>query len=329
MKKCFLPHSSAGLSAAVLLIAGAPATAQQPSVPQSGGLNLGNTSFYDAMSLPTGLTWASWLRHSSADHIKDGKGQDVQAFQNPKIESTAWVNQLIYASPVWVANWQLGFSAIVPTVWLDSSFGAGATLKAGGAGIGDITLGAALQSAPVVTPAGHPVFSQRVALDVTLPTGRYDRHADLNPGAGFASIIPYWAGTWFPAPRWEMSWRLHYLYNLRNNDPASSSPAPFNGQTVTSTQAGDAGWINFTASYSVTPDVSLGINGYYLQQLSDSRANGTRLADSRERVLGIGPGLMWRLAPNQALWINTYNESKVRSRSAAPFVAQVRAAISF
>lgn len=89
-----------------------------------------------------------------------------------------------------------------------------------------------------------------------------------------------------------MSWRAHYLYNFKNDSPAASRTQQINGQTVTNTQAGEAAWVNFGASYAITPDVSIGINGYYFEQLSNHRANGVELADSRERVLGVGPGLM-------------------------------------
>jgi hypothetical protein len=173
------------------------------------------------------------------------------------------------------------------------------------------------------------LFVQRFTLATILPTGRYKQDLDINQGSGHASFNPYWAATFLPAPRWEASWRLHYLYNFKNDKPAASMKIPFNGQPVTSTQAGQAAWVNFATSYAVTPDVSLGINGYYFQQLTDSRANGTRLADSRERVLGIGPGLMWRISPKQAVWINAYSESMVRNRSASPLMVQARMAISF
>jgi hypothetical protein len=177
-------------------------------------------------------------------------------------------------------------------------------------------------------PTGHPFFVQRFEFDVIAPTGKYKSADDVNPSAGFASINPYWAATLLPAERWEVSWRLHYLYNFRNNNPAASNPVPYQGSLVTSTQAGQAAWINFTTSYSVTPDVSLGINGYYFQQLTDSKANGIALPNARERVLGIGPGMMWRIDPNKTLWINAYTDTMVRNRASVPYTLQVRTAIN-
>lgn len=305
------------------------ALGQTPSVSQPGGLNLGVTSFYDGFSGPPGWAWQSTVRYSTANKIVDSRGNASPVFNDPKIDSTVLVNQLSYAMPTSIGGWRPGFMVILPVAALNSSFGPGPALKDGGTGIADATIEASLQSEPILNAAGAPLFVQRFTIAAILPTGRYDRNVDINQGSGYASINPYWAATLFPAPRWEVSWRLHYLYNFRNDKPASSAPRPFNGAPVGSTQAGDAAWVNFATSYAVTPDVSVGINGYYFQQLSDNRANGTRLSDSRERVLGIGPGLMWRISPAQALWVNAYTESMVRNRAASSLNLQVRTVFAF
>lgn len=68
---------------------------------------------------------------------------------------------------------------------------------------------------------------------------------------------------------------------------------------------------------------------YYFEQLSNNRANGVELADTKERVLGIGPGMMWRINPKQALWVNAYTESMAINRAAANLNLQVRTVFSF
>jgi len=72
----------------------------------------------------------------------------------------------------------------------------------------------------------------------------YDRNQAVNPSSNFFSFDPYWAGTLFITPQWEVSLRLHYLWNAKNDDP-------FVGFGVNEIQAGQAVHANFATSYEV------------------------------------------------------------------------------
>lgn len=300
-----------------------------PAVSQPGGINLGNTSFYDGFAGPPGrLNHNIYLQHSRATSFRDNDGNDNKVFDNPEFSATTLVNQFTYYSPKTIGRGgHLGWSIILPIVSLDADFGAkGPQLKDNGTGFGDISLGPMVQFDPIVDAQGRPTFVQRLALDVSLPIGEYDETKDFNPGSNFYSINPYWAATWMPAERWEMSWRLNYLYNFKNSDPASSTHQLFNGDPVRDTQAGQAAWSNFAASYEVIPNVSVGLNGYYFKQLEDDKVNGQRLEDSREEVLGIGPGLLWKNTKGPWLWFNVYHETEVENRAKNDFSVQARLA---
>lgn len=299
-----------------------------PSVSEPAGINLGGTSFYDGFAGLPGYSYQTYLRYSSASSIRDNSGNKVKAFDDPKITSAQWLNQITYYSPDSIgAGGHLGWSFLLPIIALDGSFGSGGpALKDNATGFGDITTGPLIQFDPIVDAHGRPVFVQRLSLDVILPTGKYDEHKDINAGANFFSANPYWAATWMPAPRWEMSWRWYYLYNLKNKDPASSTPQVYQGRAVNDTQAGQASWINFTASYEIFPNVSAGLNGYYFRQLSDDKVNGSQLEDSREKVLGIGPGLFWKIRDGDGLWFNVYQETGVENRAKNDLFVTLRAA---
>ena len=206
-----------------------------PTVSQPSGINLGGTSFYDGFAGPPGLTHQTYLKFSTSSSIRDNGGKDNRNFDNPKINVITLINQFSYYSPDTIGGGtHLGWSLLVPVVSLDGDFGDnGVKLKDNGVGLGDVTVGPQIQFDPIVNAEGRPVFVQRVAFDTILPTGKYDKHKDLNPGSNYFSFNPYWAATWMPAPRWEMSWRLNYLYNFKNDDPASSSAQVFEGQPVT------------------------------------------------------------------------------------------------
>lgn len=92
------------------------------------------------------------------------------------------------------------------------------------------------------------------------------------------------AFTLTPTERLEVSARLHYLWCSANRDP-------FVGLSADDTQPGQAAHVNFAASYEILKDLRLEINGYYLQQLTDDQIDGDDQVRSKERVIGIGPGL--------------------------------------
>nr|WP_249673891.1 transporter [Pseudomonas sp. PIA16] len=320
------PFAHTCIALALLGVSTSSVYAVTPSVNEPAGINLGGTSFYDGFAGPPGLSHLMYLKYDSAQSFLGAKGRQNPALDDPKLSVTTLLNQFSYYSPQSIGmGAHLGWSLIVPIVSLDGNFGpAGAQLKDNGTGLGDVVAGPQLQFDPVVDAHGRPVYVQRFAMDVIVPTGKYDEHKDFNPGSHFYSINPYWAATLMPAPRWEVSWRLHYLYNFRNDKPASSAPLDYRGLAVDDTQAGQAAWANFTASYEVLPKVSVGLNGYYFKQISDDQINGHRLEDSRERVLGLGPGLFWKISDGQGFWFNVYHESAVENRAKNEFSVQVR-----
>lgn len=311
------PRAPARLSLlAVLAIAWvAPAAAQ--SVPQSAtlptGINTGGTSFFDGFSKPNpGWTAIQYLRRYDFDAIKDAHGDDVPVFRDPHIGSSVWVTQVAYLSDYKLFGGSLGITALAALVDLDTSFAydSPVALRDNGAGLGDLTIGPYLQMAPVIRN-GRPVFSQRFELDVLAPIGKFDRNRDVNQGAGYWSVLPSWAFSILPTPRWEISGRLNYLYNFRA-DKASNVPQG-DGFVFRNGQAGDAAWLNFASSLEVVKDLHLGINGYYLKQLRDNRTNGERVADSKQTQFYLGPGLSWRIDQKNIFNANFYMPVEVKN----------------
>lgn len=297
-----------------------------PSVPQPA-VNLSNTSFFDGFQGNPEWSYQGYVNYTNADVYRDRHGNKNRAFDDPRLSVATLLNQVGYWSPETIGNSRahLGFGIVVPLVSSDTHFNpTGAQLRNNGDGLGDISIAITAQFDPLWDISGRPVYIQRFALDFSLPTGKYDANKDINPGKNALSITPYWAATWMPVPRWELSWRLHYMYNFKNTDPASSSPTSFQGESVRDTQAGPAAWLNFAGSYEVRPGLSIGLNGYYFKQIGDDKVNGTRLADSREQVLGIGPGVFWRANKDLLFWFNAYGETKVENRSENSAVVQFR-----
>lgn len=288
-----------------LLVAGALAGSVQaydlPSV------NLGFTSFLDgAPPAGPGFYLTEYLQFYTADKFAGSHGGGAFAPATPKVDVYASLSQVIYQSnqPILLGG-KWGVDFILPVVNFDLKPG-GSPLSDNGTGIGDCLVGPYIQWDPIMGKNG-PVFVHRIELQCITPTGRYSATDALNPGANFFSFDPYWAATWFPTPKCELSWRIHYLWNDENDEP-------FVGYGVNRTQAGDAVHLNFASSYELLPhQLRAGINGYYLKQLGASTMNGHAVT-GREQVLGLGPGAIYSFSQNDHIFANIYFELAAENR---------------
>lgn len=293
MEKMHYLALAACLLASVLM---APAMAyNQPQV------NLGYTSFMDgAPPAGPGFYFTEYVSYYTAD-----KATNLGV---PGFDLDVWVslNQFIYQSnmPVLLGG-KWGLDVIVPYVWIDAA--PEMFLPDNANGFGDVLVGPYLQWDPIMGEKG-PVFMHRVEFQMIFPTGDYDNAAVLNPGANAFSFDPYWAGTYFITPKWTVSGRFHYLWNGKNDDP-------FVGLLgADEIQAGEALHANFATSYEVIPrQLRVGVNGYWLEQISDTEIDGVDQAED-EMVFAIGPGALLSFSQNTHLFFNAYFETETDYR---------------
>ena len=306
---------SALSSFVVLLLSIVPLTARAGNL-EPAGINLGGTSFLDGFGRNEGgFTYIAYLQYGRARRINGcntlsnancDQGMPQPFFNDPSIDAFVWLNQLAYTVPndLFGGAAHVGINFILPIIAFNTSFAPGppypgVRLTDNGIGIGDLTFGPFIQFAPVMA-GNRPVFSARFEADMIAPIGKYDPGIDINQGTNFASFVPNLAMTVMPLPHLEISARLNYLYNFKNFRPAlgrlymnEEPPA------VKSAQAGQAGWINFAASYEILSGFNIGVNGYYFHQFNldlwemlDGSSNpGIQYADlGKLRILAIGPG---------------------------------------
>ncbi len=299
-----------GASLAVLAAVLTMALGAEPAMAQSlPAVNLGFTSFLDGgPPAGPGLYFQQYVQYFASNEFKDDDGDEIPLLGDLDV----WVSlsQLIYQSdqPVLFGG-KWGIDVILPVVSLDVDPGRIPVLSDSGTGIGDVLVGPYIQWDPIMGANG-PIFMHRIELQTVFPTGRYKDDRVLNAGSNFYSINPYWAATLFITPRWKASARLHYLWNSENDDP-NETLFPF----ADDTQAGQAIHVNFSSAYEVLPKkLHVGLNGYFLEQITDAEVDGHDVRGSRERVLGIGPGAVWHFSPDDHLFLNLYFETLAENR---------------
>jgi hypothetical protein len=259
---------------------------------------LGDTNFEDAFGGP------GWLLQEFPDtyfasELKDSQGKAIPG--RNRVTSYSTTTYLAFISKQRVLGGWLAGEVLQPLVDVDVQLANGTSSRV--RGLADLTIGAGLQWAP--KKIGNGVFVHRVVLDVGLPTGKYSDQRSVNIGNHFVVVNPYYALT-YERKKMEFSARLHYLWNSTNNDP-------FVGFGIRNMQPGQAFHVNYATSYELWKNVRLGFNGYWLQQLTDHQIDGSNVRDSKERTIGLGPGIQ---LGGGTIWfrLNGYLETDVHNR---------------
>ena len=261
-------------------------------------VNLGDTNFEDGFGAP-GWLLEEFPSGYTAGELKDSKGKTVPG--SNRVTSYSTTSHVVFASRNrFLRGWIAG-EALLPLVDVDVQLSNGTESRV--RGLADLTVGAGLQWAP--KKIGNGVFVNRALIDVGVPTGKYSASRPVNLGNHFVVVDPYYAFT-YERKKAELSARLHYLWNSTNNDP-------FIGFGIENMQPGQALHINYATSYELFKNVRLGFNGYWLQQLTNHEINGVAVPNSKERTVGLGPGIQ---LSGQGVWfrVNSYVETDVRNR---------------
>jgi hypothetical protein len=265
-----------------------------PYHPPEPAVNLGDTSFLDALGGP-GFLVEEIGDGTHSDRAADGAGHTTPA----DITGVSGLTHVAWLSGSRMLGAWYGVEAVAVVADVNAGNQGSAS------GLGTVTV-----SPWILQWSGRRIgpvrVIQRAALDFDLPTGEYHRSSNVNLNTHAYTVHPYYAVTVFPTRHVETSWRVHYLWNGRNDSPPASTLAQ-------STQAGQAVHFNATAAYELSRGLWVGANGYFLRQVTDPAVNGASIQNSPEQVGAIGPGAVWNRGAF-SLYANAYHEFGAENR---------------
>ncbi|HTB72215.1 MAG TPA: transporter [Polyangiaceae bacterium] len=284
---------------ATVLVTGSPAVAlAQPHIALPP-VNIGGTSFMDGLGGP-GLMNRLPLQLYVAPRTVGPEGRALPG--NNRLVSYSATAHAVYSPSTKFFDSYWGFEVLLPAAHIDLTTPSG---KASATGVGDLIVSLFFLQLPDMTLLGGKLF-HRLDITAVVPTGQYDRNAPVSVGSHLWSVNPYYAFTWLFHERIETSWRLQYLWNSVNGEPAPGIEA----RTV---QPGQAVFFNGAASFELIAPLRTGVAGYFLQQITDARADGRGVPRSKERVAALGPGLFMMEGTTQVI-ANAYWEFAVENR---------------
>jgi len=264
-------------------------------------VDLGATSFGDGIGGP-GLFVQDIVEPFHASSFMGPNGQKLPG--NNALDFVASLTEVAYTSHFRLFGANYGGEMLVPFAHVDVDSDLGTRGTQGG--MGDLIFSPFLLQWPEHKLFGKPFFQRLHVVELIVPTGRYERSASVNVGSNVFSVSPQYAFTVLLTSQWETSWRLHYLWNSRNNDP---NPV-YNARSI---QPGQAVHFNASLSYKVHPRLRLGLAGYYLKGITDPKIDSRRLVDSREQIGALGPGL-WVATRPMEIYFHAFLEMGAENR---------------
>ncbi len=171
-------------------------------------------------------------------------------------------------------------------------------ITSSGSGFSDPYIGLYLQWEPIMW-ANRPLFVHKFEFAASFPAGKFNKNFTFNPGNGLYYINPNWSATLYLMPRWATSWNLNYVWSSVNKH---------NG-----VQPGQAILLNYSMEVEARKNWWIAVNGYFLQQFTDTKVDGVAIPGRRDRVFAIGPGMLYSPREDMNFFAHLYFESKARN----------------
>jgi hypothetical protein len=206
----------------------------------------------------------------SSTTLKDGNSNTI-AIPGFKVNVNVAVARFVWSTDKQVMGGNLLVHTIIPMVDLTTS-----TMHK--TGIGDITVGAGV--AFHHSQSLHSV----IALDVVAPTGSYSvADGASNIGRNYTSVQPTYLVSYINPTGFNGDFKVTYNANQKNSS--------------TQYQSGDELFVDYSAGYGLGNGWTVGVGGYWTQQVADDTGSGATSGANRKAGSAIGPSVRY-MSPN-------------------------------
>ena len=186
---------------------------------------------------------------------------------------------LVYKPELELFGAQFAAGVFIPLVdvELDTSLSIGDILVSASdsaTGLGDIVL------IPLLLYWNSGNIHTSVAQFIVTPTGDYDADNLINKGLNYWSFDTNFALTYLnPETGRDFSFNIGHIYNTKNDD--------------TNYQTGQELHLDVAFNQFLSETFAVGIQGFYLKQITGDSGSGTLLGDFKAEEAGVGPALLW------------------------------------
>lgn len=262
---------------------------------------LGTEDFFAGALPPPGFHFINYLAYYSADELKDNNSDKVPV--DFKANLVADCFRGIYVSDIKVLGADLAWHVIVPLVYkrveIKGTPGGMGDFDENRASIGDIYF------SPFVLGWHSELFHFIAGMDIIAPTGQYNKNRTINIGNNHWTFEPAFAVSMIHPSGVSASVKLMYDFHTENDD--------------TKLETGQQFHLDYNVGLLIIDSLRLGICGYYLKGVQEDKLNGTKVPDSKEQVLAVGPSAMYSFSPALHLVAKLQYEMEAENRPEGMF----------
>ena len=256
---------------------------------------LGAEGYFAGAMPPPGFHFINYLMYDHAGELKDNKGDEVPI--SFKVDVAAEVLRGIYISDITILGANLGWHLIVPLAYQKLEIKDVPSFMAvdeSRASIGDIDF------SPFLLGWHTELFHFVAGFDIIAPTGQYSKNYAVNIGNNHWTFEPAVAASMIHPCGLSASVKLMYDIHTENDDNDLKTGQQFH--------------LDYNAGFMIVDNFRLGVGGYYLIGVEDDKVDGTKVPDSKEQVLAVGPSAMYSFNPGLHLIAKVQFETMAENR---------------